>query len=525
MMRNFHFPGRSSVHGTSYMAASSHPLSTAAAVGILARGGNAVDAAIAASAVLGVVEPEQCGIGGDCFALIAPPGSAPIAVNGSGRAPQAANAHWYLDRGISEINPDTAHAVTVPGAVHAWSEMSRAYGTMALDALLAPAIDLAEHGHAVHERVAWDWANYSVMMRERPELAALYLSDGKPPSPGQVTRQLRLADSLRQIASEGAGALYGGSLGKRLVAHLAGHGGLHSLEDFASHRTEFVTPISVPFGSGEVIQCPPNGQGITTLLMLEMLNGLKRPADPLGIERIHQLLEAYAIAKLERDSQVGDPEFSTDPKILLDPIFVAGLRRRFRPSLDPLRSEARTMGSDTAFVCVVDRERTAVSCINSVFKSFGSGLVAPNTGFPLHNRGVGFVVSPGHPNCIGAGKRPLHTIIPGMMMQGGRPIIVFGMVGGDFQPLGQVLMLQNMVEYGMDPQAAIDFPRVYPVGGKLRIEEGIPETLCAGLSDLGYDLERSVSPIGLAQAIRIDWQNGVLTAGSDGRADGCAFGW
>ncbi len=512
------------------MAATSQPLATLAAVDMLQRGGNAVDAAIAASALLCVVEPQSTGIGGDCFALLVPGGSGRIvALNGSGRAPAAAESGWFAERGITEIDRFSAHAVTVPGAVDAWARLLKDHGTRDFDEVLAPAIRYAEEGYVVAPRVARDWAIEAGNLAADENARRIFLPGGKAPGVGAVHRQPELASTLRLIAKEGRAGFYEGGVAEELVSYLRAKGGLHTLDDFADNEPEYVTPIHTSYGGVEVHQIPPNGQGIATLVMLNILSGFDLPAlDPLGAQRLHLEAESKRLAFHVRDTMIGDPSQVAVP---VDEILSAPYADRLRRSV----SEDFTMGlnalnqvpthPDTVYLTVVDRDRNTVSLINSVFDGFGSGLVTPSTGILLQSRGTGFVLEEGHPNCIGPRKRPLHTIIPGLVTKNGRAVMPYGVMGAHYQPTGHVRLLTNIFDYGMDLQEALDCPRGFHDGEVLGIENGISDETARDLRARGHEVVRVAEPLGGGQAIWIDWEKGTLTGASEPRKDGCALGY
>jgi gamma-glutamyltranspeptidase/glutathione hydrolase len=530
-MRDFHFPGRSCVHALNAMAATSQPGATLVAIEILRRGGNAIDAAVAASAALCVIEPASTGIGGDCFALYVPGGAGEvIALNGSGRAPAAAEAEWFLERGIRELVPGSPHCVTIPGAIDAWARPLEDHGTMGLEEVLAPAIAYAEEGFAVHPRTAWDWARLEPKLRDDENAERILLPRGRAPRVGEVIRFPELASTLRAIAAKGRDGFYTGEVAEDMVAYLQGLGGLHTLDDFVAHASDYVTPIQTDYRGFQVFECPPNGQGIAALMMLNILGGFElQGLDPVGIERLHLEAEATRLAFEARDSLIADPAKVPVPvDELLSAAHANELRDRIRPDRAmgaAARPSPMPAHADTIYLTVVDGDCNAVSFINSTFHGFGSGLVSPKTGVNFQNRGSGFRVDPDHPNCVAPGKRPLHTIIPGMLMRDGRAEMPFGVMGGGFQPVGHTHLLTNMLDFGMDPQEALDCPRAFHHEGKLQLERGVSDRVADGLTDLGHDVVRADMPLGGGQAIRIDWESGVLSAGSDPRKDGCAIGY
>jgi gamma-glutamyltranspeptidase/glutathione hydrolase len=534
-MRNLELPGRSAVRALNGMAATSHPLATMTAIRVLQDGGNAMDAAVAACAVQCVVEPQSTGIGGDCFVLFAPGGgprgdAEVIAFNGSGRAPAAATAEWYLERGIAEIERNTPHAVTVPGAVDAWARLLEDHGTRSLGEVLQPAIAFARDGYPIHERVAFDWRQEADLLARDPTAKRIFLPDGRPPAAGSVHRQPELAETLGRIAGEGRDGFYKGPVAEDIVAYLKSLGGLHSLDDFAAAGGEYVTPIKTEYRGHTVFECPPNGQGVIALQILNVLSGYDLAAmGPLSAERLHLEIEAARLAYQDRNVFVGDPRQAEVPvEALLSEARAAELRAAIRPDrrLADLPPSSLLAHSDTVYLCVVDRDRNAVSFINSVFSSFGSCLVSPKTGVTLQNRGDAFVLDPQHPNCIAPGKRPLHTIIPGMLQKDGRTVMPFGVMGGQYQALGHAHFLTNLIDFDLGVQGALDLPRVFPTAeGSVHVESGVTAESVEALRALGHATTAPVKPIGGGQAILIDWQNGVLTGGSDPRKDGCALGY
>lgn len=529
-MRDLHLPGRSPVHSTHGMAATSHPLATAAAVDILKAGGNALDAAVAACAVQCVVEPESTGVGGDCFCLYAREGSADlIAYNGSGRAPSAATLAWYRAHGIARIERRSPHAVTVPGAVDAWETLITDHGRMSLAEVLQPAITLAREGYPIGSRVAFDFLLQLDLLRADPTAARIFLKDGAPPAVGSMQRQPELAATLETIAREGRAGFYEGAVAQDIVAYLQGLGGLHTLEDFAAARGDYVTAIETDYRGFRVFECPPNGQGIIALLLLNIMRGIAPTADPFDVARIIQEVEAGRRAYRDRSLYVGDPEFSDVPvDWLLSEEHAKALREEIvgggRAALGPYTAPQH---ASTVYICVVDKDRNACSFINSLFNQFGSGLMAPRSGVMLHNRGEGFVLEEGHPNCIAPGKRPLHTIIPAMLAKDDRVVMPFGVMGGQYQAFGHMQFLTRVLDYGLDVQEAQDLPRYFgdPFTGALQLENGVPQETAEALRRRGYKVERPLRPHGGSQAIWIDWDQGVLTGGSDPRKDGCAIGY
>jgi gamma-glutamyltranspeptidase / glutathione hydrolase len=532
-MRDFHAPGRSPAYATNGMAATSMPQATLAALDVLRAGGNALDAAIAAVAVLCVIEPQSTGIGGDCFCLYKPAGQKRVfALNGSGQAPSAATIDWFEAQGMTELEATSPHAVTVPGAVSAWETLLAAHGTRGLEELLQPAIRYAEGGIPVTPRVAADWADNADKLRATG--AAAYLPQGRVPEVGDRFVQPHLAATLRAIARGGARAFYEGEVAADIVATLRARGGLHTEADFANGRTaaHFVEPIRIGWRGHEVFQCPPNGSGLLVLMLLGILGGWEpAPDGPLGVTRLHRHLEAARLVYRDRDAFLADPtQVDVPVAALTDPAYLAALRGLIRDDRVlrdlPRAGEAELPAHrDTVYLTVVDRDGNACSLINSLFSGFGSGIFAEKSGVILHNRGRSFRLQRGHPNCIAPGKRPMHTIIPGMVTKDGEAVLSYGVMGGHFQPMGQTLFLTNLVDYGLDVQEAIDLPRVMSFAGITEVERGLPLSVIDGLSRLGHTVERLARPHGGAQAIHIDRVRGVLIGGSDPRKDGVAMGY
>lgn len=516
------------------MVSTSNPLASATAIEILRGGGNAIDAAIAAMAVLSVVETLNVGLGGDCFALYAPAGGGRIvAYNGSGRAPAAASGAWYRDRGYNAIPKAGPHPVTIPGALDAWSRLAGDHGTRPLGELLAPAISYAEDGYPVHDVIAALWSRSIDRLKRDAEASRLFLWDGLGPKAGTIHRQPDLAASLRLIAREGIDAFYKGPIGETICRYLSALGGLHTLEDFAGHQGTYVEPISLDYRGWVVHECPPNGQGIAALIMLGILQGYDLASlDPFGADRLHLAIEAGRYAIGIRDDVVGEPASGARWNTFLTSDFLNATRSRIDRNRAAMGGAQLSlpMGSDTCHVAVVDRDRNCVSMIASVFEDFGSGLVAPGTGILLQNRGHGFVTTEGHPNEIGSMKRPLHTIIPALVTKDGRVSHALGVVGGHYQAWGQAHLITNIVDYGMDIQSALDAPRVYHNGRHVEIERGFDAVVAKALAVRGHDVVSHAGnagswPLGGGQVVEIDSGRGALIGGADPRLDGCALGY
>lgn len=529
-MRDFHHPGRSTVHGQKGAAATSHPLATLTAIEILRIGGNAMDAALAANAVLCVVEPMMTGLGGDCFALVCDAGSLPVhGLNGSGCAPAALSAQMLREQGLTEVPPHSPHSVTVPGAVAAWDALNQKFGTIPLGDLLQPAIRSAREGYVVSPRIGMDWLFLAPLLEKNNEAAARHFTrNGAAPKVGSLFTTPALVNTLATIAKQGARSFYEGALAEEMVATLRDLGGVHTLDDFAACQPEWVTPIKSAYRGHDLYEIPPNGQGITAQIILNILEGF----DYSGIgaqsaERYHRAIEAQRLAMDVRDSFVADPHKAAIPvDTLLSKEFAARLRSHIDPARRAQELEPAWLDlSDTVYLTVVDHNRMAVSLINSVYMGFGSTLCTPDSAIMFQNRGAGFSLEEGHPNELEGGKRPKHTIIPAMLVRDGKPVLSFGVMGGEYQAMGHAQMVQNLVDFGMDLQEAIDAPRLLDQMGQVQVENHLPQETRAGLEAMGHTLTPALIPHGGAQAIMIDHDEGVLCAASDPRKDGCALAY
>lgn len=527
-MRDFHLPGRSPVLATRGMCATSHPIAARVAVDILRAGGNAADAAIAAAMTLNICEPQMCGLGGDAFALIKPADSdGVIALNGSGRAPAGLDAAALRARGLAAIPRNGPEAVTLPGAVDAMCRLSRDWGRLPLAEVLAPAIAYAEDGVPVAPRVAADWENAAATLQGRAR--ERYLIDGAALRTGQIFRAPRLAEVLRRIAEQGRAGFYEGPVAEDMARSLRAHGGPHTEADFAAVACDTGTPVSGRYRGADLLEHPPNGQGATANLILNILAHFDIAAlPPLGAARLHLQAEAAKLAYDARDRFIADPDHTTRLAHMLAPETAARLAALIDPARAmalPVALRTEAIHRDTVYLCVVDENRMAVSLIYSIFDAFGSGLASDRYGILFHNRGAGFSLAEGHPNEAGPGKRPLHTIIPAMLAEGGRVTMPFGVMGGAYQPVGHAHVVGNLRDHGMDLQSALDAPRAFATEGKLMIERGIATDVAQALSEMGHDVSPRPAPLGGAQAIAIDHAAGVLTGASDPRKDGCAIGY
>ncbi|WP_171101315.1 gamma-glutamyltransferase [Ruegeria sp. HKCCD7255] len=525
-MRDLHMPGRSEVLATEGMCATSHPLAAKAALDILEQGGNAMDAAIAGAVLLGICEPQMTGIGGDCFVLFNRPGENTIrALNGSGRAPQAANAALLRDKGLTAMPLNTPDAVTVPGAIDAFCHLSETEGKLGLEAILNPAIHYAETGVPVAQRVAFDWINGAKTLQSAAR--DHYLHQGKPLKTGDIFRSPGLAEVLRRIARDGRDAFYTGEVAEDMLAALSEFGGLHTEQDFAITQCTKTEPVSGDYGGLELLEHPPNGQGATAILLLNILKHFDLAGmDPWGAERVHIEAEATKLAYDARNRFIADPDYSSRMEHFLAPETAAKLAVLIDPKRAmPAAAElTEAVHKDTIYITVVDRDRMAVSLIYSIYHGFGSGIASPKFGILLQNRGAGFTLEAGHPNELGGGKRPMHTIIPGLLRENGRVLMPFGVMGGAYQPTGHARFLSNMVDFNMGLQDNLTGPRAFATDGVLKMERGYSDSVREQLSGMGHIIETPETPLGGAQAIRIH-ESGVLEGASDPRKDGCALGY
>ncbi len=523
--------GRSPVFASGGLVATSQPLAAEAGLQMLREGGNAVDAAIATAAALSVLEPQSTGAGGDMFMLYWDAGAKELlGLNGSGKSPSNATLSRY--REFSSMPETGVYSCTVPGAVDGWFAAHERCGggKKSMSELLQPAIQYAEDGFPLSPIIGRAWANQAEKLKRCAYSRQTYLPADRPPKIGERFRNPRLGASLRTIASGGREAFYEGPLAEEIVRYTKELGGLLDMEDFASTKCVWVEPIHANYRGYSLCEIPPPGQGVTALICLNLIG-----AYPLGemrygsVDHLHLMIEAMKLAFSDRDRYVADMDEADVPLQGLLSLKYADERRK---RIDERRAgspEAGTLGvwSDTVYLTTADSQGNMCSFINSLFHHFGSGVTGGETGVMLQNRGSGFVLEEGHPNCIGPGKRPLHTIIPGFVMKEGEPWMSFGVMGGDMQPQGHVQVLSNMVDFGMDVQAAIDAPRFRALGGReVAIEGGVPETVLEELESRGHDVRRAGGYEGFGGGqgiVRLD--DGVFMGGSDHRRDGCAVGF
>ena len=517
------------------MVASSQPLASQVGLEVLKRGGNAVDAAVAMAAMLNVTEPMMTGIGGDAFMLVYWSRTKELkGLNASGRAPRALSLDYFARRNAKQMPEFGMESITVPGAFDGWVTLLEKYGTMKLSDLLEPAIECAENGFPVMEKTAEDWNAEVAKLKKSPAAAANYLVDGRAPRPGEIFRQPNLARTLRTLARGGRDAFYKGEIARAIAEYCEKNGGFISLTDLASQKSDWVDPISTNYRGYTVYEIPPNGQGLTALLTLNILEGFDLAAlSKQPVRYYHTLIEATKLAFADRNRYISDPAFSKVPVVdLLSKDYAAKRRALINPNkaLDSPPPGLLNTGSDTTYFTIVDKDGNAVSFINSLFDSFGSGIVAGDTGIVLQNRGSAFSLDRAHPNHIEPGKRPFHTIIPAMVFKDNKLFMSFGVMGGGIQPQGHVQVLVNIIDLGMGLQQAIDAPRYrYMNGRDVLLEDEIPATVIRRLMALGH--RRAAPPgvlrssMGGGQVIMIDPVNGTLMGASDPRKDGLAIGY
>ncbi len=536
---------RSQVIAPHGMVATSQPLAVQVGVDILKRGGHAVDGAIAVNAMLGLVEPMNCGLGGDLFAIVWDAEEARLhGFNGSGRAPRAMTRELFVARDLDRIPDRGPLSWTAPGCVDGWFALHDRFGRLPLEELLAPAIAYAESGFPVSPVIARTWKAAEERLAADPGAATTFLVDGRAPKIGEVIRNPDLATSLRAICAEGRDAFYRGPIAERIAACSETAGGLIDREDLADHTSTWDDPVSVRYRGYDIWELPPNGQGIAALQMLAILEGFDLSSmERDSAELLHLMIEAKKLAYEDRARYYADPAFADVPVDgLISPEYAARRRdmimRSFAWSRIPA-GDPRLASGDTVYLTVVDEDRNAVSLIQSVYNDFGSGIVPPGTGFALQNRGSLFHLAPEHPNRLEPGKRPFHTIIPAFVTRDGRPTFSFGVMGGAMQPQGHVQILVNRIDFGMDVQAAGDALRWRHVGsstptgarmgdgGLVLLESGFPPSTFDRLRAKEHRVEFRPYGTGFGgyQGIWIDPETGALHGGSESRKDGCALGY
>lgn len=526
------------------MVATSQPLATLAGLEILKQGGNAADAAIAANAMLGVVEPMSCGIGGDLFVIYWDSKTQRLhGLNASGRSPYNLNRGVFEQLGMTQIPDEGPLSWSVPGCVSGWQALQERFGALPLERVLQAAIEQAEEGFAVSEQISADWRGAEPKLKKWPDSARTYLPDGHAPVEGELFRNPSLAASLRIVASQGAGGFYQGELARRIVEFSESNGGYFSPRDFADHRCDWIEPVSTSYRGYDVWELPPNGQGIAALQMLNVLEGYDlRRMGPGSPEYLHLLIEAKKLAFEDRARFYADPDFGMLPTAGLISKPYADRRRQLvdtsRARNQVPAGDPRLMHGDTVYLSVVDKDRNCCSFIQSIYYGFGSQVVPGDVGFALQNRGALFALDEQHLNRLEPHKRPFQTIIPAMVTRQGKPWFCFGVMGGDMQPQGHVQVLNNLIDFGMNVQQAGDAPRVRhagsstptgleqdPEGGTVSVESGIPDEVIQALQAKGHRVVRARGGYGGYQGILIDEEHHTLHGASDPRKDGAAMGY
>ncbi len=520
------------------MVAASQPLAVAAGIEILSRGGNAADAAVAVAAALNVTEPTSTGIGGDMFALLFDAYSQQVsAINGSGRAPASLTLERLRKEGFQELPPYHAYTVTVPGACAGWCDLIEKHGTLKMEEILAPAIHLAEEGLPVAPITAHFWARgVERQLKSAPNGAEMTI-DGRAPAAGEIFRNPGLARTFKTVAEGGKRAFYEGGIAQAIAEVIRQAGGCLSIEDLAAHVSTWEIPISVTYRGYRVYECPPNGQGLAALIALNLLEGFDLPLlDPLSADRLHLQIEAMRLAFADARWYVSDPKFGNLP---IAELLSKGYAEERRRLIDPQRATmdqergVPVASSDTVYFSVVDRAGNACSFINSNYMGFGTGIVPRGWGFSLQNRGHNFDLDPAHPNALAPRKRPYHTIIPAMATReaDGSLFASFGVMGGFMQPQGHIQVFSALADTELDPQTALDLPRFCiedgTAGGSVALEDGIAASVASDLAGRGHPVHKVTgwerALFGRGQIILRNPLTGVLTGGSDPRADGCAM--
>jgi gamma-glutamyltranspeptidase/glutathione hydrolase len=534
---------RSEVLARNGAIATSQPLATSAGLRVLQSGGNAIDAAVTAAAVLSVVEPTMNGPGGDLFAIVYSAKDRKVhGLNASGRAGSLATPDEFKKRNVQRIPLRGELSVSVPGVVDGWNELLTRHGTRTLAQALEPAIKYARDGYAVSEIIAGQWKEVESMLARDPNAAKTFLIDGKAPKPGDVFRNPNLASSLELIAKGGRDAFYKGPIAKAIADEMERRHGLITLKDLGDHHADWVDPLATTYRGYQVLELPPNTQGVAALEMLNIMEGFDLKALGWGSAAyLHALVESKRIAFADRGAWLGDPG-STPPKAIermLSKEYAAERRKAIDPDkaaagYSAFKIDGRSTPDggdepigrgDTIYLTAADAEGNVVSLIQSLYETFGSGIVAGDTGIVLHNRGNLFTLTPGHPNQIAPGKRPFHTLIPAMVLKDGVPWVSFGVMGGDMQAQGHAQVLANLIDFGMNIQEAGEAPRFRDSGNGLALESPFSGDARVGLTSRGHKLINSTGVWGGFQGILIDPKTRVLHAGSDPRKDGMAAGW
>ena len=537
------FATRSEVLGQNGMVATSHPLATQIGLDVLKGGGNAIDAAIAANAALGLMEPTGCGIGGDLFAIVWDGKTKKLyGLNASGRSPQKLSLEYFEKEGMTKIPSHGPLPVSVPGAVDGWFELHQKFGSKPMTEILAPAIDYAEKGFPLTELIAWYMQRTIPFFESKgfPNIEDTYKAQngGKLPNEGEVYRNPYLANTYRKIAAGGRDAFYKGDIAKTIDKFIKEQGGFLSAKDLAAHKSEWVEPVSINYRGYDVWELPPNGQGIAALQMLQVLEGFDFSNIEFGsTEHLHLFTEAKKLAFEDRAKYYADMDFFDVPVEQLLSEDYANNRRAKISERAGTYSAGEISAGETIYMTVADKEGTMISLIQSNYRGMGSGMAPPKLGFMLQDRGELFSLKRGQANTFEPGKRPFHTIIPAFITKGGKPFVSFGVMGGDFQPMGHTQIVMNLIDFGMNLQEAGDAPRwdhtggASPLGattentGMIRTESGIPYSTIRGLMDKGHRMGTARGIYGGYQAILWDDENKVYHGASESRKDGQAAGY
>jgi len=535
------FATRSEVIAQHAMAATSHPLATQAALGILKSGGNAIDAAIAANAVLGLVEPTGCGIGGDLFAIVWDAKTKRLyGLNASGRSPQSLSLDYFKKRGLTTIPALGPLPVSVPGCVDGWFELHERFGSLGMQTILTPAIDYAKQGFPVTEVIAHYLATSATHLKDFPGFSDTFLPNGKPPKKGEIFKNPRLGKTYSRIAAQGRDIFYKGEIAQTIVAYLEAQGGFLSMDDFASHNSEWVDPVHTNYRGYDVWELPPNGQGIAALQILNMLENYDIAAMGAGSpEYVHTFVEAKKLAYEDRAKYYSDMDFNDIPVAQLISKSYAQDRQALIKSNRAAKSfpAGKLKDGDTIYLTVADKDGNMISLIQSNYRGMGSGMTPTDLGFVLQDRGELFSLTKGHFNVYEPGKRPFHTIIPAFVTKDGEPFMSFGVMGGAMQPQGHVQIIVNMIDFGLNLQEAGDAPRIRHTGssqptdeimndgGVVNLEHGFDKATIRRLKLWGHNINVGTSGFGGYQAIKWDRENKVYYGASEYRKDGQAAGY
>ncbi len=534
------FASRSEVIGKKGMVATSQPLATQIGLDILKKGGTAVDAAIAANAALGLMEPTGCGIGGDLFAIVWDQKTQRLyGINGSGRSPRLLTSDYFTANHLTSIPSYGPIPVSVPGCVDAWFELHDKFGKLPMPDLLSPAINYAREGFPVTELISHYWEKSLNHFVNYPNVMETFSIEGQAPKKGDVFKNPNLANTYQMIADEGRDIFYNGPIAESISKFIQVQGGFLCRDDFAMHQSEWVEPVSSEYRGYKLWELPPNGQGITALIMLNILEGFEFSSDDFGTAKhLHLVNEAKKLAYEDRNRFIADPDFSSIPLDKLLSKQYAGQRRAL---IDTARAGMYTSGlpnhSETIYLAVADEWGNMVSFIQSNYRGMGSGMVPPKLGFMLQNRGELFSLKPGDTNEYAPGKRPFHTNMPAFITKDGKPYLSFGVMGGDFQPQGHVQIVMNLIDFGMNLQEAGDAPRFAhqetredkasetPSAGEIIVEDGIPYTTIRELMEMGHKVSFGLGGYGGFQGILFDEKRNIYIGASESRKDGQAAGY